>query len=157
MIKNRRSRESKAILRQIWFRMFLAPSLHYNTQYTYSKFLVSAGDFHGFRSLLVPPSSSSAFPSPQRRNVQHLNTASLFVDTSTNIRMPCLGSARLVFDLPAVPVSPSLRRPRPSLCSLCFSFQSSISTPTRWPPRRAFLITAHSRNDFFDYTSGRWM
>ncbi|KAJ7775916.1 protein kinase subdomain-containing protein PKL/CAK/Fmp29, partial [Mycena maculata] len=70
--------------------------------------------------------------------------------------MPCLGSATLVFDLLAVPVSPSLRRPRSSLRSLYFSLSSSISTPTRWPPRRAFSIMAHSGNNLFDYTSGRW-
>ncbi|KAJ7485197.1 protein kinase subdomain-containing protein PKL/CAK/Fmp29 [Mycena galericulata] len=72
--------------------------------------------------------------------------------------MPCLRNARLVSDLLAVPVSPSLRCPRSSLRSLSFSFSSSISTaPTRWPPRRAFSIWAHSRNDLFDYTSGRWI
>ncbi|KAJ6578076.1 protein kinase subdomain-containing protein PKL CAK Fmp29 [Mycena capillaripes] len=72
--------------------------------------------------------------------------------------MPCLGSARrLVLDLLAVPVSPSLRRPCSSLRSLSSSFSSSISTPTRWPSRRAFSIIAHSRNDLFDYTSGRWI
>ncbi|KZT03137.1 uncharacterized protein LAESUDRAFT_729376 [Laetiporus sulphureus 93-53] len=71
--------------------------------------------------------------------------------------MPCLGSARLVFDLPAVPVSLSLRRPRSSLRSSHFSYSSSIAAPTRWPPRRAFSIMAHVCNNLFDYTSGRWI
>ncbi|KAI6017895.1 protein kinase subdomain-containing protein PKL CAK Fmp29 [Pisolithus marmoratus] len=32
-----------------------------------------------------------------------------------------------------------------------------LSPPTRWPPRRAFSLTACLRNDLFDYTSGRWI
>ncbi|KAL4068939.1 kinase-like domain-containing protein [Scleroderma yunnanense] len=71
--------------------------------------------------------------------------------------MLCLGSARLIFDLLTVPVSLSLRRPRSSLRSFHFSYSSSIASPTRWPPRRAFSIMAHLRNHFFDYTSGRWI
>ncbi|KAF8999015.1 protein kinase subdomain-containing protein PKL/CAK/Fmp29 [Hymenopellis radicata] len=67
-------------------------------------------------------------------------------------------STRLVFDLLAGPVSPSLRRPGSSLRSLSISFPSSISTPTtRSPPRRAFSTIAHNNNDLFDYTSGRWI
>jgi len=68
-----------------------------------------------------------------------------------------LGSARLVFDLPAVPVWLSLRRPRSSLRSFHVSYSTSIATTTRWPPRRAFSIIAHLRSDLFEYTSGWWM
>ena len=76
----------------------------------------------------------------------------------THIGMPYLGSARLVFDLLAAPVSPSLRRPLSSLRSLYFSSPSSISTPTHWPPpRRAFSRIPHSRSELFNYTSGRWL
>ncbi|KIJ21222.1 hypothetical protein PAXINDRAFT_178571 [Paxillus involutus ATCC 200175] len=71
--------------------------------------------------------------------------------------MPCLGSARLVFDLPAVPVWLSLRRFRSSPRSFHVSYSSSIATPTRWPPRCAYSIMAHLRGDFFEYTSGRWI
>ncbi|KAF8895895.1 hypothetical protein CPB84DRAFT_1848229 [Gymnopilus junonius] len=38
------------------------------------------------------------------------------------------------------------------LCCLC---STSIATPTRWPPRRAF--STRLRTDFFEYTSGRWI
>ncbi|KAF8999017.1 protein kinase subdomain-containing protein PKL/CAK/Fmp29 [Hymenopellis radicata] len=66
--------------------------------------------------------------------------------------MPC----RIVFDLLAGRVSPSLRRPGSSLHSLSFSFSSSISTPTaRSPPRRAFSAMSH--NDLFDNTTRRWI
>ncbi|KAF8177834.1 protein kinase subdomain-containing protein PKL/CAK/Fmp29 [Pholiota molesta] len=68
-----------------------------------------------------------------------------------------LGSARLGFDLLKVPISLSMHRPPSSLRSLQLSFSSPILTSTRWPPRRAFSIIAHSRNDLFDYTSGRWI
>ena len=34
---------------------------------------------------------------------------------------------------------------------------SSVHSLTRWSPRRAFSIMVHSRNDLFDYTSGRWI
>ncbi|KAL5523379.1 hypothetical protein ACEPAF_1646 [Sanghuangporus sanghuang] len=61
--------------------------------------------------------------------------------------MPCLGSARFVFNSRKAPVS---RR------SLYSSFTSSISTTTRLVPRRALSIMANSHNDLFDYTSGRW-
>ncbi|KAF5354038.1 hypothetical protein D9756_006957 [Leucocoprinus leucothites] len=71
--------------------------------------------------------------------------------------MPRLGSARLIFDLPAVSLWLALRRPRSSLSSPHISHLSSIATPTRWPSRRGFSIMAHLRNDFFDYTSGRWI
>jgi hypothetical protein len=64
---------------------------------------------------------------------------------STYIGMPCLGSARLVFN--------SLRVPA-SLRSLYSSFASSISTTTRLVPRRAFSIMANSHDNLFDYTSG---
>src|SRR6266850_4092325 len=63
--------------------------------------------------------------------------------TSTYIGMPCLGSARLVFNSLKAPVS---------LRSLYSSFTSSISTTTRLVPRRAFSIMANSHNDLFDYT-----
>ncbi|KIK20210.1 hypothetical protein PISMIDRAFT_106239 [Pisolithus microcarpus 441] len=63
----------------------------------------------------------------------------------------------LVFDLLAVPVSLSLRRPRSSLRSFHFAYSSSIATPTRWPPRRSFSVVTHCRNDLFNYTSGRWI
>ncbi|KAL5499239.1 hypothetical protein ACEPAH_1757 [Sanghuangporus vaninii] len=53
--------------------------------------------------------------------------------------MPCLGSVKL------------------SLRSLYVSFPSSTATSTRLLPRCAFSTIAHSRNDLFDYTSGRWM
>ncbi|KAH7931315.1 hypothetical protein BV22DRAFT_1124241 [Leucogyrophana mollusca] len=69
--------------------------------------------------------------------------------------MLCLGSARLVFDFPAVSVW--LRRPRSSSRSSRVAYSSSIATPTRWSPRREFSITAHLRSDFFEYTSGRWI
>ncbi|KAG2065001.1 kinase-like protein [Suillus decipiens] len=69
----------------------------------------------------------------------------------------CLGSARVVFDFPAVSVWQSLRRPRSSLRSFRVSYPSFIVTPTRWLPRRAFSIMAHPPSDFFEYTSGRWI
>ncbi|KZT05313.1 protein kinase subdomain-containing protein PKL CAK Fmp29, partial [Laetiporus sulphureus 93-53] len=69
----------------------------------------------------------------------------------------CLGSARLVFDLLAVPVWLSLRRPRSSPRLFHVPYSCSIATPTRWPPRRAFSIMAHLRSDLFEYTSGRWI
>ncbi|KZT05299.1 uncharacterized protein LAESUDRAFT_727256 [Laetiporus sulphureus 93-53] len=61
--------------------------------------------------------------------------------------MPCLGGARLVFDLPAVPFWLSLRRPRSSPSLFHVSYSCSIATPTRWPPRRAFSIMARLRSD----------
>ncbi|KAH7884287.1 protein kinase subdomain-containing protein PKL/CAK/Fmp29 [Phlebopus sp. FC_14] len=53
--------------------------------------------------------------------------------------MPCLGSARLVFNL-----------------LTAHSFTASLSTTTRLVPRRAFSV-ANSHNDLFDYTSGCWV
>jgi hypothetical protein len=80
-----------------------------------------------------------------------------FFRPSTYIGMPCLGSARVVFDFPAVSARLSLRRPRSSPRSFRVIYSSSIVTPTRWPPRREFSIMAHPPGDFFEYTSGRWM
>ncbi|KAI5999162.1 protein kinase subdomain-containing protein PKL CAK Fmp29 [Pisolithus albus] len=62
----------------------------------------------------------------------------------------------LVFDLLAVPVSPSLRHPYSSLRSFHLA---SIATPriTRWQPCRSFSAATHRRNDLFNYTSGRWI
>ncbi|KAF8961537.1 protein kinase subdomain-containing protein PKL CAK Fmp29 [Flammula alnicola] len=71
--------------------------------------------------------------------------------------MSCLRSARLIFDLPAVPISLSLRRPRSSPRSFHVSWSSPIATPTSCLPRRAFSIMAQSRSDLFEYTSGRWI
>ncbi|TBU29340.1 protein kinase subdomain-containing protein PKL/CAK/Fmp29 [Dichomitus squalens] len=68
--------------------------------------------------------------------------------------MLCARSTRLVVDLLAVSVSPSLRRPRSSLRSLYSYVSGSI---TRWAPRHASSVMAHSRDDLFDYTSGRWI
>ncbi|KAI6042363.1 protein kinase subdomain-containing protein PKL CAK Fmp29 [Pisolithus marmoratus] len=51
-------------------------------------------------------------------------------------------------------LSLSLRRPCSSLCSFP---TRALLPPARWPPRRAFSLTAHLRNDLFDYTSGRWI
>ncbi|KAI0260799.1 kinase-like domain-containing protein [Gloeopeniophorella convolvens] len=61
--------------------------------------------------------------------------------------MPCLGSARLVFNSLKAPTSPR---------SLYSSFTGYISTTTRLVPCRAFPIMANSHDDLFDYTSGRW-
>ena len=67
--------------------------------------------------------------------------------------MSCIGSARIIFNLPAVPVSLSLRHPH-SLRLFHSSYLSSIATSARWLSHRAF---SNLRNDLFDYTSGRWM
>jgi len=77
-----------------------------------------------------------------------------FFRPSTYISMPCLGSARVVFDFPAVSVWLSLRRPRSSPRSFRVSYSSSITTPTRWPPRREFSIIAHLRSDFLSIRQG---
>ncbi|KAF8869729.1 protein kinase subdomain-containing protein PKL/CAK/Fmp29 [Mucidula mucida] len=65
-----------------------------------------------------------------------------------------MSSLGLVFKLLAVPVSPSLCRPRASLRSLSFPFRSFISTRTTLRP---YSIMAQSRDDLFNYTSGRWI
>ncbi|EIW82704.1 protein kinase subdomain-containing protein PKL CAK Fmp29 [Coniophora puteana RWD-64-598 SS2] len=70
--------------------------------------------------------------------------------------MPCLGGARLVFNS-LVPVSLSLCRPHSALRLSHLSYSSSTVTLTRWPLHRAFSVTAHLRNDLFNYTSGRWI
>jgi hypothetical protein len=75
------------------------------------------------------------------------------------IDMPCLGSARLVFDFPAVPVWLSLRRPSSSPRLFHVSYSSYIATPTprQARPRLFTIMAAHLPNDLFEYTSGRWM
>ncbi|KAH9942760.1 protein kinase subdomain-containing protein PKL CAK Fmp29 [Amylocystis lapponica] len=72
---------------------------------------------------------------------------------------PFFRLSTLVFDFLAVPVSQySLCRPHSSpRRSFPFTYSSSIAIRTRWPPCRAFSMTAHLQNDLFDYTSGRWI
>ncbi|KAK0482281.1 protein kinase subdomain-containing protein PKL CAK Fmp29, partial [Armillaria novae-zelandiae] len=69
----------------------------------------------------------------------------------------CLRRARLVFDLPAVPISLSLCRPHSSWRSFHVSSLGPIATPNRCLRRRAFSIMAHPRSDLFEYTSGQWI
>ncbi|KAJ7768380.1 protein kinase subdomain-containing protein PKL/CAK/Fmp29 [Mycena metata] len=59
--------------------------------------------------------------------------------------------------LPALPISPPLRRPLSSLRSVYFSPSTSFA-PTRWQsPRRSFSKMSDSPDDLFNYSSGRWL
>ncbi|KAJ7202551.1 protein kinase subdomain-containing protein PKL CAK Fmp29 [Mycena pura] len=73
--------------------------------------------------------------------------------------MCSLQRARLIFDLPATSVLPSLRRTHSSPPTFHghLSCSSLFATPTRWPTRRAVSLVAHPRSDLFKYTSGRWL
>ncbi|KAI6001341.1 protein kinase subdomain-containing protein PKL/CAK/Fmp29 [Pisolithus albus] len=70
--------------------------------------------------------------------------------------MSSLRRAKLIFGLPAVPISQSLCCPHSLPRSLRVSSSSAI-TPTRCLSRRVFSVMAHSRSDLFEYTFGRWI
>ncbi|KAL0957922.1 hypothetical protein HGRIS_000103 [Hohenbuehelia grisea] len=62
----------------------------------------------------------------------------------------------LVFNLPTVPVSVSLRSPLPSL-RLRFSYSHFVALSPHQCSRRALSIMANTSKDLFNYTSGRWI
>lgn len=95
---------------------------------------------------------------PQRQDTRTLRipVPKLMLDAKSSLATSCLRNARLIFDLPAVPVSLYLGRPHSSR-SFHFYSLSPIATATRCPQRHAFSIVAHPPSDLFQYTSGRWI
>ncbi|KAK0492527.1 hypothetical protein EDD18DRAFT_1290211 [Armillaria luteobubalina] len=96
---------------------------------------------------------------PQRQDTRTLRipVPKPMLDAKSSRATFCLWNARLIFDLPAVPVSLSLCRSHSSPRSFHVSSLSPIATATRCPQRRAFSIGTHPPSDLFEYTSGRWM
>ena len=108
-----------------------------NTSYAKMKLMLGI-------SLAAPASVSTSVESPVSGQERKWTDMRL---VSTYIGIRCLGRASLAFNRLKVTVSP--RRSVSSFLSSVFTTPHSL--------RRALSTTAESRDNLFDYTSGRWM